>query len=129
LRGEGASSTPRISLARFAADWYLAREQKLKHSTKCRYSEILGIICKGVPARSKVGKRKAAPAVMGLGDVYVDALTPIHVTQFIREAAKRFGGYTVTNILRTLKELRENREPPPGFEPGTYGLRNRCSTN
>src|SRR5262249_33964616 len=34
-----------------------------------------------------------------------DALTPIHVTQFIRDAAKRFGGYTVANILRTLKAV------------------------
>ena len=41
-------------------------------------------------------------------------------------------------MLRWLKDTSENggdfppeelaREPPPGFEPGTYALRVRCST-
>jgi len=105
LRGEGPTRAARISLAKFAADWYLAREKKLKHSTKCRYTEILQIICQGVPPMKAQGKRLSKPAFVGLGDVYIDALTPTHVTRFINDAAKRFGGFTVGSILRTLKAV------------------------
>jgi integrase len=105
LRGEGPNKAPRISLAKFAADWYLAREKKLKHSTKCRYTELLQIICKGVPAAKAEGGRPAKPGFAGLGDVYIDTLTPTHITRFIHDAAKRFGGFTVGSILRTLKAV------------------------
>jgi integrase len=106
LRAAGLpEKSERMSLRTFSAGWFAARVSDLKHSTKCRYKEQITLLCNGAAA-TKDGR----PEVTGLGDFFLDTLTPVEVRTFLADAAKRFSGYTCLGLLRVLRTITKDAQ-------------------
>ena len=82
-----AEVNERIRLKEYARRWLERKRPLLKHSTAVRYAEHLDQI------------------VEGLGDVYMDRLTPGTVADFLAEKAKEFSGWTCVGLLRILRTM------------------------
>jgi integrase len=85
-----AVSRPRTRLQEYALSWLAQRVARLKGTTSRRYDYSL---------------RHILPA---LGQVYLDALTPADVSQYVAARVKAVGvkgGHSVLNELRTLRTI------------------------
>ncbi len=88
----GAVKAERVRVEAFARKW-LHEHAGLRHSTRLRYAEHLDAI------------------IDGLGDYYLDALTPEDVEQWLAQKAKSgLSGHTCAGMLRVLRTVTKNAQ-------------------
>lgn len=87
----------RVTVRDFATRWFERRKPKLKHSTRLRYAEQLDLI------------------IAGLGDTFMDRLTPGMVSDWLGEMAKAYSGYTCLGLLRVLRTMTRDAQAELGL--------------
>ena len=77
----------RVRLKEYARRWFERKRPLLKYSTALRYAEHLDQI------------------MAGLGDVYMDRLTPGMIADFLADKAREYSGWTCVGMLRILRTM------------------------
>ncbi len=98
IRQTGAAKPERIRLGDYATKWFERRADSLKLSTRLRYAELLDTI------------RLGAHGFAGIGDFFLDALTPEDVAAWLEKMAKAYSGHTCLSLLRLLRTVTKDAQ-------------------
>lgn len=98
IRLGGAEKVERIRLGDYATTWFERRAASLKLSTRLRYAELLDTI------------RLGTDGLVGIGDVYLDAVTPDDIAEWLAKAARRYSGHTCLSLLRLLRTVTKDAQ-------------------
>src|SRR5262245_10871915 len=88
IRSGGSPRGARTRLSDYANSWLATKLPTLKRSTRKKYLDCL-----------------VHHILPGLGDLYLDALTPADVRAWVKAESDRFAGNAVMNALRVLRTM------------------------
>jgi len=83
----GKLRAPRVRVSEYCVSWLEGRKHRLKTSTRSRHAYNLKYIAEG------------------LGDIYMDALTPGDVMKFMANMAEKYSGSSCQGVLRVLRTM------------------------